>query len=233
MTEWLPTLGAALLTGFLGSAHCVGMCSGISGLFAVQAEIASLRSRLAMALTYNLGRITSYAVLGMIVAMLGSSVIATTPALAGPVRLIGGLIIVIIGLQVAFGWRFLQPIERMGSVLWARLAPAAQRLLPVTNLPRALGLGLLWGWLPCGLVYSVLLLAATSQRMTDGAFVMLAFGFGTMPAMLLTGMGAARLAQLMRQRGARLGLGLLIVVLGLITLAMPMFGLLSSQAHNH
>jgi len=233
VTEWLPTLGAALLTGFLGSAHCVGMCSGISGLFAVQAEIASLRSRLAMALTYNLGRITSYAVLGMIVAMLGSSVIATTPALAGPVRLIGGLIIVIIGLQVAFGWRFLQPIERMGSVLWARLAPAAQRLLPVTNLPRALGLGLLWGWLPCGLVYSVLLLAATSQRMTDGAFVMLAFGFGTMPAMLLTGMGAARLAQLMRQRGARLGLGLLIVVLGLITLAMPMFGLLSSQAHNH
>lgn len=233
MTELVPALGAAFLTGLLGSAHCIGMCAGISGLFGVQLEVASLRSRLAMAVTYNVGRVASYALLGLLVGLLGSSIVAAIPALAGPVRFVGGAVIVLIGLQVAFNWRILQPIERMGSVLWARLAPAAKGLLPVTNLPRALGLGLLWGWLPCGLVYSVLLLAATSERAATGALVMLAFGFGTMPAMLLTGMGAAKLSQLLQKRAARLGLGILITGIGLITLAMPMLGLLSSETHHH
>ena len=114
-----------------------------------------------------------------------------------------------------------------------KLAPAARGLLPVTSFPRALGLGLLWGWLPCGLVYSVLLLAATSERAADGSLVMLAFGLGTLPAMLATGLGAARLSQLMQRRGARLGLGLLIVILGLITLVMPVLGLFSTEAHHH
>ena len=233
MTDLVPALGAAFLTGFLGSAHCVGMCAGISGLFAAHIEIASLRSRVPMALTYNIGRLASYVILGFAVALLGSGAVAGMPALAGPVRLISGMVIVLIGLQIAFSWRFLQPIERMGSVLWAKLAPAAKGLLPVTSLPRALGLGLLWGWLPCGLVYSVLLLAATSTRATDGALVMLAFGLGTLPAMLATGLGAAKLSQLLQQRGARLGLGLLIVALGLITLAMPALGLFSSETHQH
>ena len=233
MTELVPALGAAFLTGFLGSAHCIGMCGGISGLFAAQVQIASLRSRLPMALTYNIGRIASYTVFGFVVALLGSSAVAGMPALAGPVRLLSGAVIILIGLQIAFSWRFLQPIERMGSVLWAKLAPAAKGLLPVTNLPRALGLGLLWGWLPCGLVYSVLLLAATSTRAVDGSLVMLAFGFGTLPAMLATGLGAAKLSQLLQRRGARLGLGLLIVILGLITLAMPALGLFSTEAHHY
>lgn len=233
MTDVIPALGAAFLTGFLGSAHCVGMCAGISGLFAAQAEIAALRSRLPMALTYNIGRITSYVFLGFVVALLGSGAVAGMPALAGPLRLLSGAVIVLIGLQIAFSWRFLQPIERMGAVLWARLAPAAKGLLPVTNLPRALGLGLLWGWLPCGLVYSVLLLAATNSRAVDGLLVMLAFGIGTLPAMLATGLGAAKLSQLLQRRGARLGLGLLIVVLGLLTLAMPALGLISSEAQHH
>ena len=233
MIESLPALGAAFLTGFLGSAHCIGMCGGISGLFAAQAEIASLRSRLPMALTYNLGRICSYAMLGFVVALLGSGAVAGMPALAGPVRLVSGLIIVLIGLQIAFNWRVLQSIERMGAVLWAKLAPAAKGLLPVTSLPRALGLGLLWGWLPCGLVYSVLLLAATTPRAADGALVMIAFGLGTLPAMLATGLGAAKLSQLLQRRGARLGLGLLIVILGLITLAMPVMGLFAGEAHHH
>ena len=233
MSESLPALGAAFLTGFLGSAHCIGMCAGISGLFAAQLEIASLRSRLPMALVYNLGRIASYAALGFVVGLLGSGAVAGMPSLAGPVRIVSGIIIVLIGLQIAFDWRFLRPIERMGAVIWARLAPAAKGLLPVTNLPRALGLGLLWGWLPCGLVYSVLLLAATSPQAADGGLVMFAFGVGTLPAMLATGLGAAKLSQLLQRRGARLGLGLLIVILGLITLAMPVLGLFPSEAQHH
>jgi sulfite exporter TauE/SafE len=233
MTDALPALGAALMTGFLGSAHCIGMCAGISGLFAVQTGVMSLRARLPMALAYNAGRVISYAVLGLIVATLGSGAVAAVPSLAGPVRFVGGLVIVLIGLQIAFDWRVLRPIERTGSRLWARLAPAARRLLPVTSLPRALGLGLLWGWLPCGLVYSVLLLAATTARPLGGALTMLAFGIGTLPAMLATGMGAARLGALLSRRRARLGLGLLIVILGGLTLAMPALGLLGPGAQHH
>ena len=98
----------------------------------------------------------------------------------------------------------------------------AQGLVPVTNLPRALGLGVVWGWLPCGLVYSVLLIAATSAKPVDGAMIMLAFGVGTMPAMLMTGLGAAQVAKILRRKGARIGLGLLIVILGLLTIGMPL-----------
>jgi len=135
------------------------------------------------------------------------------------VRLASGLLIVIVGLQVAFNWRFLAPVENAGAKIWQRIAPAAKGLLPVTSLPKALGLGLLWGWLPCGLVYSVLLLAGTTANAVNGGLVMLAFGLGTSPAMIMTGLGASKLSQFMSRK--RLGAGLLIILLGLLTLAMP------------
>ena len=232
MSELFPALFAALLTGLLGSAHCVGMCSGISGMFAMHAQQSSIRARLPLAIGYNMGRVTSYAILGLTVAFLGSTAVSGIPVLTGPVRFVGGLVIVLVGLQIAFDWRVLKPLERMGSTIWSGVAPLAQRLVPVTNLPRALGLGLLWGWLPCGLVYSVLLIAATSSGAVNGALIMIAFGIGTMPAMLLTGMGTAQLARIMRQKSARLGLGLLIVALGLATLAMPLLAGASAGAHS-
>lgn len=233
MNDVLPALGVALITGFLGSAHCVGMCSGLSGMFAVHAEQATIRSRLPMAVSYNAGRIISYAILGLFVATLGSAAVSAMPKLAGPVRLIGGLLIVLVGLQIAFDWRLLKPLERMGASVWSRISPLARKLVPVTTLPRALGLGLLWGWLPCGLVYSVLLIAAASSNASHGALIMISFGLGTLPAMLVTGMGAARLAQVMRRKSARLGLGLLIVVLGVATLAMPLMSGVATNTHHH
>ena len=233
MTEAVPALAAAFLAGLLGSAHCLGMCAGLSGLFAVQAEVASLRTRLPLALTYNGGRIVGYALLGLAVGTLGGGAIAALPALATPVRITGGLVIVLIGLRIAFAWRLLEPLERMGAVLWARFAPLARRLLPVTSVPRALGLGLLWGWLPCGLVYSVLLLATTTATPAEGALLMALFGCGTLPAMLTTGLGAARLGVLLRRRHARLGLGASLVILGLATLALPLLGLLQPAPHSH
>jgi len=222
VNELLPALSAAVVAGLLGSAHCIGMCGGISGLFAVNANVASLRSNLPFALTYNLGRVISYAVLGLIVGGFGSVVVKASPGIASGVRILSGIVIILVGLKVAFDLRLLNAIERMGASLWSRIAPAARGLVPVTSLRRALGLGLVWGWFPCGLVYSMLLIAATSANATDGAIIMVAFGLGTMPAMVMTGLGAARLAQIMRRKNARLGLGLLIVTLGLLTIAMPL-----------
>jgi len=234
MTESLPLFGAAFATGLLGSAHCFGMCGGISGLFAVNASATSLRRDLPMAITYNVGRVISYIVLGATVALLGQSLVDAIPRLTAPVRLLSGLLIVFVGLQVAFNWRALAPIEKAGAGLWRRIAPAAKGLLPVTTVPRALGLGLLWGWLPCGLVYSVLLLAATTANAVTGGLVMLAFGLGTMPAMIATGLSASKLSAFMSRR--RLGAGLLIILLGLATLAMPVMKLAATSGsgqHGH
>jgi sulfite exporter TauE/SafE len=200
----------------------------------MQSSAAGMRRQLPLAVTYNAGRLASYAVLGFVVAAVGARFAGLTPALAGPVRLAAGIVIILIGLQIAFDLRLLAWLERMGGRLWERIAPLAKGLMPVTSLPRALGLGLLWGLLPCGLVYSVLLVAATTAQPANGALIMLAFGLGTTPAMLLTGLGAARLSQLMQQRRTRLGAGLLIVVLGMLTIAMPVMTTLTSGAgHSH
>lgn len=235
MSDLTTLLATAYLAGLLGSVHCLGMCSGISGLFAVRAATRPALARIPMALTYNFGRIVSYAVLGAIVATFGSALLAAIPTIAGPIRIISGLIIMLIGLQIAFNWHILQPIERMGGILWQKIAPAATGLIPVTTLPRALGLGLLWGFLPCGLVYSVLLIAATSAQALNGASIMIAFGMGTLPAMLLTGLGAMRLTLFFSRRGTRFGAGLLIVIAGLLTLAMPVSSLYApgSGTHRH
>lgn len=233
MTDLVAALSTAFLAGFVGSAHCLGMCGGISGLFALHSSVRGLGRQLPLALVYNAGRLASYTILGFAVAAVGSRFGALAPAVGKPVRLIAGAVIVLIGLRIAFNFRALGFLERMGGVAWSHVSPLAGRLLPVTSLPRALGLGLLWGLIPCGLVYSVLLVAATSARASDGALVMLAFGIATTPAMLLTGLGAARLAQLMQDRRTRLGAGLLIVMLGILTLAMPITALLSSGPHSH
>ena len=230
MSEALPLLAAAFVTGLLGSAHCFGMCGGLSGLFAVNASVVSMRSQLRMAIAYNSGRILSYAFLGIVVATLGQTVVKAIPAIGAPVRFASGLLIIIVGLQVAFGWRFLAPVEKAGATIWKRIAPAAKGLLPVTSIPKALGLGLLWGWLPGGLVYSVQLLAATTADGISGGLVMIAFGVGTMPAMIMTGMSASRLSQFMSRK--RLGAGLLIVLIGVLTLAMPVMKFASDAGNG-
>jgi sulfite exporter TauE/SafE len=219
MTELLPVLAAAFAAGLLGSAHCLGMCAGISGLFAAGASVTALKTQLPLAIAYNVGRILSYTFLGIVVALIGKTAVGAIPSLAGPVRLLSGLLIAVVGLQVAFNLRLLAPIEKAGALIWNRLAPRATGLIPATSVPKAAGLGLLWGWLPCGLVYSILLIAATTAEATSGALVMIAFGLGTLPAMIATGLSAAKVAAFASRN--RVASGLLIVVLGIATMAMP------------
>jgi len=230
MTDLLTILAAAFATGFLGSAHCLGMCGGISGLFSAGATVAALKTQLPLAIAYNLGRVLSYALLGVLVATIGASVVSVIPDIAGPVRLASGLLIILIGLQVAFNWRLLVAIERAGAGLWSRIAPHTKSFIPATSVWKAAGLGVFWGGLPCGLVYSALLLATTTMSPVNGGLVMIAFGLGTMPAMVLSGLSAARLSAFMSRN--RFGAGLLIVILGIATLAMPTFGLFAASGND-
>ena len=233
MTDLIPILTTAFITGLLGSAHCFGMCGGISGLFAINVNVASMKHQFPNAMAYNAGRIVSYAVLGAAVALIGKTLVSGIPDITAPVRFASGLLIILVGLQLAFGWRILAPLESAGAKIWNRIAPAAKGLVPVESVTQAVGLGLIWGWLPCGLVYSVLLLAATTTEPASGGMVMIAFGLGTTPAMLATGLSASKLAQFMS--GKRLGAGLLIIALGIATIAMPVMKFTSSDGqmgHN-
>lgn len=230
MIDVSAPLAAALLAGFLGSAHCLAMCAGISGMVAVGAGAHALSTQLPLAIAYNAGRIFSYALLGAAVAALGEAAVAAVPRLAGPVRLVSGLLIALVGLQVAFRWRLLAPLENAGAKLWQRIVPLARRLLPASTAPRAFGLGLLWGFLPCGLVYSALLIAAATANVAAGTATMLAFGLGTSPAMIATGIGALTLSRIVGK--ARVTAGLLIVALGLLTIALPIASLTGTNGHG-
>ncbi|RMO12161.1 hypothetical protein ALQ47_00283 [Pseudomonas cichorii] len=219
MPELVPLLLSALILGLLGGGHCLGMCGGLMGALtlAIPKEQRSRRFRLLLA--YNLGRIFSYACAGLLLGLAGWAV-ANSP-LAMAMRVIAALLLIAMGLYLAGWWSGLTRIERLGRGLWRHLQPVATRLLPISSLPRAMLLGALWGWLPCGLVYSTLLWAASQGNAMDSALLMLAFGLGTWPVLLATGLAAERTTALLRKRGMRMVGGLLVILFGLWTLPGP------------
>jgi sulfite exporter TauE/SafE len=219
MLELVPLLISALILGLLGGGHCLGMCGGLMGALtlAIPKEQRSRRFRLLLA--YNLGRILSYATAGLLIGLAGWAV-ANSPA-ALFMRVLAGLLLITMGLYLAGWWSGLTRIESLGRGLWRYIQPVANRLLPVSSLPRALLLGALWGWLPCGLVYSTLLWSASQGNALDSALLMLAFGLGTWPVLLATGLAAERVTAILRNRSVRMAGGLLVIVFGIWTLPGP------------
>ncbi len=219
MADLAPLLISALILGLLGGGHCLGMCGGLMGALTLAIPPEQRGRRLQLLLAYNLGRILSYATAGVLFGLAGWAV-ASSPA-AMLLRIVAGLLLISMGLYLGGWWSGLTRIEALGRGLWRHIQPVAGRLLPVSSLPRALLLGALWGWLPCGLVYSTLLWAASQGDALDSGLLMLAFGLGTWPVLLATGMAAERLTALLRRRGVRMAGGLLVILFGLWTLPGP------------
>ncbi|WP_373388372.1 sulfite exporter TauE/SafE family protein [Pseudomonas alcaligenes] len=219
MADLAPLLVSALILGLLGGGHCLGMCGGLMGALTLAIPPEQRARRLRLLLAYNLGRILSYAAAGLLLGLAGWAV-ASSPA-AMLLRVLAGLLLIAMGLYLAGWWSGLTRIESLGRHLWRHLQPIASRLMPVSSLPRALLLGAIWGWLPCGLVYSTLLWASSQGSPADSALLMLAFGLGTWPVLLATGMAAERLTTLLRRRGVRIAGGLLVILFGLWTLPGP------------
>ena len=219
------TLAAAFVAGLAGSAHCMGMCGGIVaaiGVGTAGAESGPARG-LGYALLYNGGRIASYTVAGVLVGSVGmlAGGAFQSPATGMVLRVLTGGVLVAIGLQVAFGLRLLQPIERVGYRLWGRLAPLARRAMGRRGPLAALGLGALWGWLPCGLVYGMLFAALAAANPLEAGALMAAFGLGTAPAMVATGAFASRFRRLSADPRFRRAAGLVVVGLGVWTAVFP------------
>ena len=194
---WLPYI-SALIVGLLGGVHCLGMCGGIVSSLSMgmspQHQKGPL-SALPLQLSYNFGRISSYVFAGAIMGGLGSLLLQWLPIYSAQriLLLFAGLFMILLGCYIGGWWMALNRVEKAGGVIWKVLEPLGRRFLPIQSPLQAVGLGLIWGWLPCGLVYSMLINAVAGGSMVNGAGIMLAFAIGTLPNLLLMGflVGAA------------------------------------------
>ena len=216
-------LVAAFLVGLLGGVHCVGMCGGIVGALTMTLPAATrsdTRGMLPYLAAYNAGRIASYGLAGALVGGLGflAAHLGDLHLAQRALAVLAGALMIALGLYLGGWWRGVVALERGGAVLWRRLEPVGRRFLPVRTPARALGLGLVWGWLPCGLVYSVLVWALASGSAAAGAGLMLAFGLGTLPTLLLLGTLAGRLAAFVRKPWVRAAAGALVIAFGIAQL---------------
>jgi sulfite exporter TauE/SafE len=237
MTEF--SIIAVFFVGLLGGVHCLGMCGSLVGILTTQLPKPplqpspsgrgeggrlSLRERLGLYsgarwpfhLAYSSGRVASYTLAGALAGSIGQAGLLLRDVV--PVQhllfALSSLMLVALGLYLAGIWGAVRRIETLGKVLWQRIQPLTRGLFPVSTPARAFLLGTLWGWLPCGLVYSVLVTALASGNAKSGALVMLAFGLGTLPNLLAIGLFWESLKRWVQSSAVRRTAGLLVVCFG-------------------
>ncbi len=228
-TDSLPYL-SAFLVGLLGGVHCLGMCGSIIGTLNLGLErnqrdnpATLLRYQLA----YNSGRIASYTLAGALMGGLGLLLVQWLPLRIAQQTLLlaAGLFMLLLGFYLSGWWLLLNRVEQLGRHLWRRIEPLGRKLLPVHTPVQALLLGTLWGWLPCGLVYSMLISATATGSITDGALLMLAFALGTLPNLLLMGVLTGAAAHLLQARWVKQLSGSIIIGFGCWTLFRAVNGI--------
>jgi len=217
---------AAFIAGLLGGIHCVGMCGGIVGALtfgidsASQSSPHSKKQLYPYLLAYNSGRLLSYSFAGLLVG--GISMLATNlPVLHNiqfALQIFAAFFMIALGLYIGGWWVGLRKIEKAGGVIWKRIEPFSRKLIPVKTPFQALILGSLWGWLPCGLVYSILFWSISTGSAIEGGLLMLSFGLGTLPMLLAMGFFAAGLTSFIRKNWVKYLAGGIIISFGVFSL---------------
>lgn len=222
------SLLSVFLFGLLGGLHCAGMCGGIVAVMGSGAArgrpvgirvTAAPQDRLAalpVLVGYNLGRITSYTLGGALAGAVGSTAFLARDML--PVQragyFIANCVLIAMGLYLIGVLRPLAALESMGGGLWRVLRPLATRTLTAHRFFPALAAGLLWGWVPCGMVYAVLIAGLASGSALEGASLALAFGLGTLPNLVALGWSASALSRWLDRRAVRVAAGILVIGFG-------------------
>jgi len=227
----IESITAGFLVGLLGGTHCIGMCGGIVGALSsgLSLDVQASRRRLVAAqLAYNSGRISSYTIAGLLLGLFGQQ-LGESGVLEGfPVgRIVAGVIMILFGIYLAGWWHSLLFLERAGARLWKHIEPLGRRFIPVRGAGQAYLLGLVWGWLPCGMVYAVLAMALASGSTIGGGTIMLAFGLGTLPVMLTMGLAFNTLRRFVQDPRIRMVAGLLVILVGVMML------LANPAGHGH
>ena len=207
-----PLLGAAATLGFAGSIHCLGMCGGIAAAAGARLGDGRGSGAVPRGIAFNTGRIASYAGLGALVGVVAGALLGQFPVrpFAVTFRLLAALLMLAMGLSLLSG-RDLLSLERLGGRVWHRVRPLAGRVLSLPGALRFAVLGMLWGFLPCGLVYSALALAAVAGSPTAGAAAMLAFGAGTLPSMLAVTLAGTAMTRRFAGTRTRMAAGALMI----------------------
>ena len=222
----MDTLTIVFLMGLLGGVHCLSMCGGVVALLtsALPAELRSNAKQTSLYhLNYNTGRILSYVIMGALFGLAGELLSNTLrmSALDHALRIFSGVLMVLVGLYIANWYAGIQVLEKMGAKLWTKLQPISQKFLPVTSLKSAFLVGLFWGGIPCGLVYGALSFSILSGSAVQGGLIMLAFGLGTLPSLLLMAGFSSKLSEAIKKPLVRKFSGALIITLGIWALWMP------------
>ena len=211
---------AALLAGFFGSTHCVGMCGAIVVLFEGPSSPDARFNIWLRRFLYNVGRLFFYMLLGTVAGISGAVVTKTFGISQGllVLRLLAALLVVAVGLNLLFDWRLTRFLEAAGARLWPKFSGLAKHVLPVNSAGRAIFAGFIWGALPCGLVYSAVAIAATSGSPISGASIMFAFWLGTLPTLLAVGATAQHLSRWKSRKAFRRVAGIIVILIGLAAL---------------
>lgn len=224
--------------GLASSFHCIGMCGGIAGAFSFNIHPGAQQGRFAawpFVAAFNVGRVVSYVAAGLLVGSISQLSVQSfhSPLAFSLLQQLAALILISIGLYVA-GWfpQFVQ-IERVGTVIWSRLEPIGRRFVPIDNANKAFMFGAIWGWLPCGMVYSMLLMALTSGDVARGAVFMAAFGLGTLPAMFGVGLFAGFMKVLTRYQVFKKLIGVSLIAVAAFTLVKFQFFAGNDVHHDH
>lgn len=234
-------LSAGFMMGLVGSPHCLGMCGGIVSAFGISMQSVSKQKRWWLIGSYHMGRIISYMFLGLIAALLGATLLAPFMSSQMP-RILLGFAIIFAALLM-LGLPILKNLEKLGLGLWQQLSPIRAKVFPLTSTTKALSAGLLWGLLPCGLVYGAIGVAIgmgttgghsanISQNTTSGMLFMLAFGLGTMPMLIATQTVVGTLQRLIYKFSLRKASGVLMLISGLL-IAIPAITHNHHHHHNH
>jgi sulfite exporter TauE/SafE len=201
---------SALLIGLAGGVHCVGMCGGIVGAFAY--AVPKNSTMLPYTLAYNFGRIFSYVLAGAITGWAGKLFAQQIAQGIVILQFVSGIFLFVLGLYIAGLWQGLSKIEKLGSRFWQLIHPYSKKLLPFKNPLHALPYGMIWGWLPCGLVYSVLTWSLASGSALNGGVIMAGFGLGTLPIMILMATGFNKIQQVIQNPKSKTLMGLLLMI---------------------
>ncbi len=216
----------AFIMGLFTSMHCVGMCGSIIGTLtlSLNQKIRGNKAHLSeFVFSYNAGRITSYTLAGFIAGML-NHVLAFPFGEEGyrVLQILSATFMAGAGLYIAGWFPVFAYVEKLGSFFWRKIEPIGRSLIPVNNLIQAFVFGMIWGWLPCGLVYVAVALAATTGDLVRSTFTMFAFGLGTLPAVMGMGIMAGTLARLSRMQRFKELAGVFLIILALFA-AFPGF----------
>ena len=213
-----PDFLAAILIGLLGSSHCLVMCGGIASALQLSVPAEQRRRGWYFPLLLSAGRLTTYALFGALVGYFGITAMQVTGASMLWLRLLAGLLLIAMALYISRLWFGLTLLEKIGQGLWQRLQPLSKALLPLDSANKAYRYGLLWGFLPCGLVYSTLSWSLASGSALKGAALMLGFGIGTLPALLAVGSAANALRQLKANMLFRYATAAILAIYGFYTI---------------